>query len=55
MPIMVRPSKGIMGNSKKIAYAILGTPSNLQTKAYISKKVKKQLDFEETRRVRGAI
>jgi len=49
MPCATRPNK----KAKKIAYAILGVPMNLQKQNWKkNKKVENRLVFEETSRVR---
>jgi len=49
MPVAPRPHK----KGKKIAYAILGMPANLQKQNWKkNKKVENRLVFEETARVR---
>ena len=49
MPAMIRPA----GKAKKIAYAILGVPANMQDKKNPKKtREDKELVFQETVRVR---
>lgn len=48
MPQAPRPE----GKAKKIAYAILGKPANLQKKSKKEKQIDKVLLFQETARVR---
>jgi hypothetical protein len=50
MPAMVR----IKGKPTKIAYKVLGTPSNIrQDKTSQSTKMKKQLEYEDAHNVQG--
>ena len=49
---MIRASKGLLGKSTKIAFSILGTPSNLRDKNAFSSKAQEHLSYEETRRVK---
>jgi len=50
MPVMPR----IKGKAERIAYEILGIPINMRNKRRTAKhsKIKKRLNFEETRLVR---
>jgi len=50
MPIMPR----VKGKAERIAYKILGIPANIRskTKTVKNRKIKKRLNFEETRLVR---
>lgn len=49
MPIMIRPD----GKAKKIAFAILGKPANLQDKRSSEQKLlDKKLLYQDTSRVR---
>ncbi len=48
MPAMLRPE----GKAKRIAYAILGKPANMQKRTKKERFVDRRLLFEETYRVR---
>jgi len=53
MPAFPRFSKGLLGKATKIAYAVLGTPSNIKDKKSLSqKKLEHHLVSQETARVR---